>query len=44
VVYRLSDLIAPFLAKWETHLPVTVDATWDGKVLKPEGWVRRLRT
>jgi hypothetical protein len=43
VVCRLRDLIAPFLQKWETHLPVTVDATWDGKVLKPEGWVRRLR-
>jgi hypothetical protein len=43
VVSRLGDMIAPFLDKWETHLPVTVDSSWDGKPLKPEGWVRRLR-
>ncbi|HEX5269301.1 MAG TPA: hypothetical protein VFW33_02385 [Gemmataceae bacterium] len=43
IVGTMAERITPYLDQWApTHAP-TVDASWDGEVLSPQEWVRRLR-
>lgn len=41
IVGTLPDRIAEYLEGWAPAHPATVDTSWDGRELPPEGWVRR---
>jgi hypothetical protein len=41
IVSRLSDLLDPFFENWKPLSGATVDRTWDGAELTPQGWIRR---